>query len=422
VSTHLWHPFADMAAVKDDEMVIVRGRGARVWDADGHEYVDARAGLWYAAVGHGRTEIADAAAAQMRELAAFDTFDRLANRPALELADRVSALAPFPDAAVFFGSGGSDAVDTAAKLARRYWHAVGRPEKLALIGRRHAYHGMHAWGTSLGGIPANVEGLGTLVADVVHVEANSVEELAAAIERLGSERVAAFIGEPVVGAGGVIPPPEGYWTAVAELCREHDVLLIADEVITGFGRLGRWFGCERFGFTPDLLVFAKGISSGYMPLGGVVVGPRVQEPFWRGEGIWFRHGYTYSGHAAACAAGLANLDILERERLVERVADLEALFAEKVHSLAEHPLVGETRAIGLVGAVELAAAELEREPELVERAVALARGHGVLTRSLRGCALHLSPPFIIEPEQIDALVDGLRRALEAIQDRRLAPG
>jgi putrescine---pyruvate transaminase len=169
-------------------------------------------------------------------------------------------------------------------------------------------------------------------------------------------------------------------------------------------------------------VFAKGVSSGYMPLGGVVVGPRVQEPFWRGEGIWFRHGYTYSGHAAACAAGLANLDILERERLVERVADLEALFAERVHSLTEHPLVGETRAIGLVGAVELAAAELEREPELVERAVALARGHGVLTRSLRGCALHLSPPFIIEPEQIDALVEGLRRALEAIQDRRLAVG
>src|SRR5438270_7915682 len=207
---------------------------------------------------------------------------------------------------------------------------------------------MHAWGTSLGDTPANLEGLGPLVADVVHVDATSVEELAAAIERLGAERVAAFIGEPVVGAGGVIPAPDGYWTAVAELCREQDVLLIADEVITGFGRLGRWFGCERFGFTPDLLVFAKGVTSGYMPLGGVIVGPRVQEPFWSGEGISFRHGYTYSGHAAACAAALSNLDILERERLVERVSALEPVFAANVHSLAEHPLVGDTRAIGLV--------------------------------------------------------------------------
>ena len=421
-TTAYWHPFANMAKVAGEELVIVRGRGCELVDREGRTYLDATAALWYCNVGYGRDEIAAAVEHQLRELHAYSTFGSYANEPALTLAERVARLAPFQDGKVFFTSGGSDAVDTAAKLARRYWHAVGRPEKLALIGRRHAYHGMHAWGTSLGGIPANVEGLGTLVADVVHVEANSVEELAAAIERLGPERVAAFIGEPVVGAGGVIPPPEGYWTAVAELCREHDVLLIADEVITGFGRLGRWFGCERFGFTPDLLVFAKGVSSGYMPLGGVIVGPRVQEPFWRGEGTWFRHGYTYSGHAAACAAGLANLDILERERLVERVAELEALFAEKVHSLAEHPLVGETRAIGLVGAVELAAAELEREPELVERAVALARGHGVLTRSLRGRALHLSPPFIIEPEQIDALVDGLRQALEAIQDRRLAPG
>ncbi len=421
-TTAYWHPFANMAKVAGEELVIVRGRGCELVDREGRTYLDATAALWYCNIGYGRDEIAAAVERQLRELHAYSTFGAYANEPALTLAERLARLAPFEDGKVFFTSGGSDAVDTAAKLARRYWHSIGRPEKLALIGRRHAYHGMHAWGTSLGGIPANVEGLGTLVADVAHVEANSVEELAAAIEQLGPEHVAAFIGEPVLGAGGVIPPPEGYWTAVAELCQEHDVLLIADEVITGFGRLGRWFGCERFGFTPDLLVFAKGVTSGYMPLGGVVVGPRVQEPFWRGEGIWFRHGYTYSGHAAACAAGLANLDILERERLVERVAELEAVFAEKVHSLAEHPLVGETRAIGLVGAVELEAAELEREPELVERAVALAREHGVLTRSLRGSALHLSPPFIIEPEQIDGLVDGLRRALDSIQERRLAAG
>jgi adenosylmethionine-8-amino-7-oxononanoate aminotransferase/carbon monoxide dehydrogenase subunit G len=414
-TTAFWHPFANMAQVAGDELVIVRGHGCEVVDREGRTYLDATAALWYCNIGYGRAEIASAVERQLRDLFSYSTFGAYANEPALWLADRVARLSPLEDGKVFFTSGGSDAVDTAAKLARRYWHAAGRPEKLTLIGRRHAYHGMHAWGTSLGGIPANLEGLGTLVADVVHVDANSIEELATAIERLGSERVAAFIGEPVVGAGGVIPPPDGYWTAVAELCREHDVLLIADEVITGFGRLGRWFGCERYGFTPDLLVFAKGVTSGYMPLGGVVVGPRVQEPFWSGAGTWFRHGYTYSGHAAACAAALANLDILERERLVERVAELEPLLAEKVHSLGDHPLVGETRAIGLVAAVEIEARALEREPGLVDRVVRLAREQGLLTRSLRGCALHISPPFIIERAQIEALVEGLRRALDVAQ-------
>jgi putrescine---pyruvate transaminase len=414
-TTALWHPFANMAQVAGEELVIVSGQGCEVVDREGRTYLDATAALWYCNVGYGRAEIASAVERQLRELSAYSTFGAYANEPALALAERIVGLSPLRDGKVFFTSGGSDAVDTAAKLARRYWHAVGRPEKLTLIGRRHAYHGMHAWGTSLGGIAANLEGLGTLVADVVHVDASSVDELAAAIERLGPERVAAFIGEPVIGAGGVIPPPDGYWTEVAELCREHDLLVIADEVITGFGRLGRWFGCERYGFTPDLLVFAKGITSGYMPLGGVVVGPRVQKPFWSGEGTWFRHGYTYSGHAAACAAGLANLDILERERLVERVAELAPLLAEKVCSLGDHPFVAETRAVGLTAAVELEAEALEREPGLVERVVALAREQGLLTRSLRGCALHISPPFIIEPGQIEALVDGLRRALDAAQ-------
>jgi putrescine---pyruvate transaminase len=414
-TTALWHPFANMSQVAGEELVIVRGQGCEVVDRDGRTYLDATAALWYCNVGYGRAEIASAVERQLRELSSYSTFGAYANEPALALAERIARLSLLEDGKVFFTSGGSDAVDTAAKLARRYWHAVGRPDKLTLIGRRHAYHGMHAWGTSLGGIPANLEGLGTLVADVVHVDASSVAELAAAIERVGPERVAAFIGEPVVGAGGVIPPAEGYWAAVAEVCREHDVLLIADEVITGFGRLGSWFGCERYGFTPDLLVFAKGITSGYMPLGGVVVGPRVQKPFWSGDGTWFRHGYTYSGHAAACAAGLANLDIVERERLVERVTDLEPLLAEKVHSLRDHPLVGETRAVGLMAAVELEAHALEREPGLVDRVVALAREQGVLTRSLRGSALHISPPFIIETAQIQALVDGLRRALEVAQ-------
>jgi adenosylmethionine-8-amino-7-oxononanoate aminotransferase len=293
---------------------------------------------------------------------------------------------------------------------------------LTLIGRRHAYHGMHAWGTSLGGIPMNLEGFGTLVGDVVHVDADSVDDLADTIERLGPDRVAAFIGEPVIGAGGVLPPPDGYWREVAELCREHDVLLIADEVITGFGRLGHRFGCDRYGFAPDLLVFAKGVTSGYMPLGGVVVGARVQEPFWRGDGAPFRHGYTYSGHAAACAAGLANLEILERERLVDRVAEIEPLLAQRVDALRDEPLVRETRAVGLMAAVELDADALEREPRLLDRVVAGAREHGVLTRSLRGRALHVSPAFVVSPQQLDALVDGLRAALAAARPEEVGSG
>jgi adenosylmethionine-8-amino-7-oxononanoate aminotransferase/carbon monoxide dehydrogenase subunit G len=418
-TTAFWHPFANMAQVAGEEVVIVRGDGSEVVDKEGRTYIDATAALWYCNVGYGRAEIAAAVERQLRQLPAYSTFGAYANEPALALAERMARLSPLEDGKVFFTSGGSDAVDTSAKLARRYWHALGLPEKLTVIGRRHAYHGMHAWGTSLGGIPANVEGLGTLVPDVVHVDAASVDDLAAAIDRVGADRIAAFIGEPVIGAGGVLPPPDGYWPAVAELCREHDVLLIADEVITGFGRLGRWFGCERYGFVPDLLVFAKGITSGYMPLGGVVVGLRVQEPFWSGDGTWFRHGYTYSGHAAACAAGLANLDILEREHLVERVAELEPLLADQVHSLGDHSLVCETRAIGLTAAVEVDAEALDREPALLDRVVALAREHGVLTRSLRGCALHISPPFVIAPGQIEAMVDALRRALDDARDEEV---
>jgi putrescine---pyruvate transaminase len=407
-----WHPFANMADVIGHEVVIARAHGCEVFDVDGRRYLDATASLWYCNVGYGRDEIAAAVEHQLRELPAYSTFGIYANEPANALAARIAALAPLEDGKVFLTSGGSDAVDTAAKLARRYWNAVGRPDKRIVVGRRHAYHGMHAFGTSLSGIPANIEGLGELVTDVAHVDALDPEALAEAIERLGAERVAAFIGEPVLGAGGVIPPPAGYWQRVAEICAANDVLLVADEVITGYGRLGHWFGCERYGFTPDMIVFAKGVTSGYMPLGGVVVGARVAEPFWSGEGIMFRHGYTYSGHAAACAAGLANLDLIEHERLIERVLELEPVFAEKVGALAAHPLVAEVRTVGLLGGVELRPDAVEAEPSLVDRAVALAREHGVLTRSLRGCALQLSPSFTIEPAEIDEIVDSLRRALD----------
>jgi putrescine---pyruvate transaminase len=412
--TRLWHPFADMAVVKNAEVVIERGDGAVVWDEQGREYIDARGGLWYCAAGHGRGEIADAAADQMRRLAAYDTFERLANRPALDLADRVSELSPLDDAAVFFTSGGSEAVDTAAKLARRYWHALGRPEKQLIVHRRHAYHGMNAYGTSLAGIPSNREGFGRLIPDVAVVSDEDPAELAALLEER-ADQVAAFIGEPVIGAGGILHPQPGYWDAVQDLCRRHDVLLIADEVITGFGRLGRWFGSERLGIAPDLITCAKAITSGYLPLGAVIASARVQEPFFSSPGTMFRHGFTYSGHPTACAAAIANLDLMQRERLVERVAELEPVLAEAVAPLTGAPLVSEVRAgLGLLAAIEIDPAVRAADPGIVDRIVHACRDQGVLTRGLAGRALQISPPYVITRAQLDSMAAGMAAAIGAV--------
>ena len=415
MSSLLWHPFADMATVKDDELVLVRGRGARVWDEAGREYVDAKAGLWYSAIGHGRAEIGDAAAAQMRQLEAYDTFAGTANRPALELAERVSGLAPMEGAAVFFTTGGSDAVDTAGKLALRYWSAVGSPDKRIIVHRERSYHGMNAYGTSLAGIPGNLEGFGTLVPETEGVNENDTD----ALEQLFSdhgELIAAFIGEPVIGAGGIFHPTAGYWDRVQELCRRHDVLLIADEVICGFGRLGTWFGCHRFGITPDLVTCAKGLTSGYLPLGAVIASPRLQEPFWTTPGAaLFRHGYTYSGHPSVCAAGLANLDVLEREGLVERVSRLEQVLDAAMRPLAELSQVSEVRSgVGLLAAVEIAADVRAGEPGVVDRIVKGCRERGVLTRGLAGHSLQVSPAFVIDEAEIGRIAEVFAETLSGV--------
>jgi putrescine aminotransferase len=414
---YFWHGFVNMADINsDDELVIVRGEGCEVFDRDGRGYLDATAALWFCNIGYGRQAIVEAVEQQMRKLPSYSTFGLYANEPAEELSERISQLAPLPDSKVFLTCNGSDAIDTAAKMVRRYWHEVGKPDKQIIVGRDFAYHGMDAFGTSLAGISANAQGYGQLVPSVAQVPYDSVEALSEAFESLGPENVAAFIGEPVVGAGGVYPPPEGYWPEVAELCRENDVLLIADEVVTAFGRLGRWFGCERYAFEPDLLVFAKGVTSGYIPLGGVVVGLRVQEPFWSGDGVAFKHGYTYSGHATACAAALANLAIVEDEGLVGRVSDFESEWNKTISSLAEHPLVQEVRIVGLLGAAELSGEEIEARPNLVEEVVASARTEGILTRSLGGTAIHLSPPFVVTKEQANTLAAGLSRAIDAASE------
>ncbi|HWH65889.1 MAG TPA: aminotransferase class III-fold pyridoxal phosphate-dependent enzyme, partial [Gaiellales bacterium] len=321
----------------------------------------------------------------------------------------------FADGAVFFTSGGSDAVDTAGKLALRYWHALGKPDKRTIVHRERSYHGMNAYGTSLAGIAANREGIGALIPDTASVGSDDTD----ALERLFADRgdqIAAFIGEPVIGAGGIYVPAAGYWQRVQELCAAHDVLLIADEVICGFGRLGTWFGCHRFGIQPDMITCAKGITSGYLPLGAVIASPRLQEPFWTTPGAaLFRHGYTYSGHPSVCAAGLANLDVLEREGLLERVSRLEQVLDAAMQPLAELPLVSEVRSgVGLLAAVEIAPDARAAEPGIADRIVKGCRERGVLTRGLAGHSLQVSPAFVSDEAEIGRIAEVFAETLSGV--------
>ncbi len=412
-----WHGFADMHVIKDREIVIASGDGAVITDTNGKAYIDATAALWFCNAGYGRRQIADAVADQLTRMHAYSSFGAYTTDTTLQLADRLTALSPIPNAVVFLASGGSDAIDTAGKLARRYWDVVGKPNKTLLVSREHAYHGMHAMGTSLGGMPIMQAGYGgePFINEVVHVPALDVEAVARLFEQRRDE-IAAFIGEPVIGAGGVIPPTESYWRDITALCKRYDILLIADEVITGFGRTGRMWGSERFGIEPDMIAFAKGVTSGYMPLGGLLVGERVRAPFWDDPipGAVFRHGYTYSGHSGAAAAALANLDIIEHEDLVGRVRDLEPKLDASVRRLQDARLVGEIRTVGLTAAVAIKPEILEREPTTPDKVVAAALRHGVASRVLRGHAIHISPPFVISEAQVDAMVDGIGNALEDV--------
>jgi len=398
-----------MGSARFSELVIDRGQDVWVWDATGRRYLDATASLWYANVGHGRPEIAEAIAQQVTRLEAYSAFGDLSNEPARMLADQLAALAPMPDARVFLGSGGGDGIDTAAKLARRYWHESGHPERDRLIVRANAYHGTHGYGTSLAGISANRVSWGPLLPEVSVIEWDSLDALRDEIDRVGVDRVAAIFLEPVIGAGGVYPPPRGYIEGVAALCRETGMLLVCDAVICGFGRLGTWFGIERWGIEPDLIVFAKGVSSGYLPLGGVVASGRVADPFWKAPGgPVFRHGTTWAAHPVCCAAALANLRVLRRDQLLERGRDLEnALFAA-MSRLADHDLVVEVRG----GCGLLAAAELRPEASPVALTMA-ARKHGVLLRAL-GSAVAVSPPLTVTTDHFELITDAVFAALDEL--------
>lgn len=417
--TKLWHPFANMADVCHSETTIDRGEGVWVWDTNGNRYLDATAGLWYCSIGHGRADIAEVAARQMKRLAAYSTFGDFSNDPARTLAEMVSAISPIKESVVFFTSGGSESVETAAKLVRRYWTAVGKPERRILVTRGNSYHGMAGFGTSLAGITANATGYGELLPGVICVPPDDPRALErVCIDHKGE--VAGFFGEPVRGAGGVYPPIPGYLTDVQRICKENDVLLVGDEVVTGFGRLGTWFGGDRFEFVPDIITGAKGITSGYLPLGVVICGRRVWEPFWEGTAGMFRHGYTYSGHATACAVGVANLEVIEREKLLNRVREAEAVLSTEMKRISEHPLVKEVRCVGLLAAFELSAEALTENPNAANDLVIEARRQGVISRALLGHSLQISPAFIITKDELRFMTDAFLAALNHLKQEPVA--
>jgi adenosylmethionine-8-amino-7-oxononanoate aminotransferase len=408
-----WHPFAEMSKVQHAPFIIDRGEGIYVYDESGRRYLDAAASLWYMNVGYGRTEIIDAMAEQARKVPAFHAFIDYATRPPIDLADRIASVAPVPGSKVFFGSGGSDAVETAAKLTRRYFNAIGQPERTVFISREWAYHGMHPYGTTLGGMEPNRAGYsGEMVADVVIVPFDDTEAVEKAIDHAGAERIAGIFVEPVIGAGGVRPVEEGYFGKVHELVRSAGGLYISDEVITGFGRVGDWFAANRYGLQPDLVTFAKGVTCGYAPLGGLIASPQIAAPFFETPGLMFRHGYTYSGHATACAAGLVVMDILVREGLIERAAALEEELYQALLPLEELPVVDYVRrGVGALAAVQLSVGDDETLPY---RAAAACREAGVLTRAVGGGGLQVSPPFIMTPDDVAEMAALFRLGLEGM--------
>jgi putrescine aminotransferase len=433
-SRHHLHPFTDHKALAAiGSRIITKADGCWLWDSDGNRILDGMAGLWCVNIGYGRDELAEAAARQMRELPYYNTFFQSATPACIELAAKLADIAPPGLERVFFANSGSEANDTAAKLVRYFWNLQGKPEKKTIISRDYAYHGVTMAAASLSGLTPMHPQSDLPLPGFEHVQAPywygeggdltpeafgklAAKALEERIVQLGPDNVAAFIGEPIQGAGGVIIPPDGYWQEVQAICKRHDVLLIADEVICGFGRTGRWWGSETFGIMPDIMTMAKGLSSGYLPISAVMVGERVGEALSTSGEEWV-HGYTYSGHPVAAAVALENIRIMEEEGLAERASgSVGDAFAAMLESLADHPLVGEARSVGLIGAIELVMDKTARETFPENREVGLTcRNHciknGLVMRAVRDIMV-LSPPLIISEAEIDEIGARAKKALD----------
>jgi len=436
IGAHL-HPYTNLSLHRDiGPMVIARGEGIYVWDDQGNRYIEGLAGLFCASLGFSKARLADAADRQMRTLPFYHAFGGKATEPSVRLAERLLALAPVPMSKVFFANSGSEANDTAMKLAWYYNNALGRPRKKKIISRIRGYHGVTIAAASLTGLPNNHREFDLPIAGVLHTDCphhyrygrpgetpeDFARRCADSLERLivdeGPETVAAFIAEPVMASGGMIVPPPTYYELVQQVLRKYDILFIVDEVICGFGRTGNMFGSETFGLQPDMMTMAKQLSSGYLPISALMVNEKIYQAMLdqsRTIGT-FAHGFTYSGHPVCAAVALETLKIYEEERIVERVRGIAPQFQRRLAQLGEHPLVGEARGIGLIGAVELVADRATRAPFPPAAGVAAYAGqralsHGVITRAL-GDAVNLCPPLIIEERQIDELFDGIGRALD----------
>ena len=398
------HPFAK--PTQTDFVTIVRGEGATVFDDTGRAYVDALASLWYCNIGHGRGDVVDAVADQMRRLEAFHTFERFTNEPAEALCEALAHIAPFPSTRVFLTSSGSEAVDSALKIARFTHAAAGDRDRTIVISRRPSYHGVTYGGLAATGLPLNQQDFGPMLPDVVQVAHDDLEETARVFDREGP-RIAAVIAEPVVGAGGVYPPAPGYLAGLRRLCDDNGALLIFDEVVCGFGRLGSWWGAQHYDVIPDLVTFAKGVTSGYQPLGGVLLSRRVVDILESDPELVLRHGHTYSGHPAACAAGIAVLQILETEDLFARAGAIGKRLSDGLATLAGHPSVTDVRGDGAVWAVGLAPGILAPavRDEMLRR--------GVIPRPIGMDTIAFCPPLVISDDDVDRCVAVLAEALDA---------
>lgn len=435
-NAHHLHPFTDHKDLRGaGARMITHANGPFIYDSEGKELLDGMAGLWCVNVGYGRNELAEAAYSQMKELPYYNSFFRCSTPTPVLLAKKLAEIAPKHINQVFYGSSGSESNDTALRLVRHYWVLEGKPQKNRIISREMAYHGSTVAGSSLGGMSGMHEQLGGAVPNIVHVMMPYAYELAEpgesdhdfglraakavedAILEAGPDNVAAFIGEPIQGAGGVKIPPASYWPEVQRICRKYDVLLMLDEVITGYGRTGEWFAAQSMGIEPDMITTAKALTSGYQPLSALLVGDRIASTLVE-KGGEFNHGYTYSGHPVCCAVALKNLEIIEQEGLIERVrTDTGPYFAQMLKErVSGHPLVGEVRSFGLMGAIEIVRDKATRERfEPVGSAAVVVRDHaianGMMMRAT-GDSMILSPPLIWTRETIDMAGERIVKALD----------
>lgn len=437
---HVLHGLTQLNAHRVQGPIIwERGEGIYLYDVDGNQYIDSAAGMWNVNIGHGRKELAEISAEQMSKLEYASTFGSASNRPSIELAAKVASLLPGDLNTVFFAGGGSEANDSAFKLARLYWHQLGRSSKRIILGRNMGYHGLTLATTQATGIKRYWDMLDVHDGGFTHVSApymyrdangrseeqfvnDLMDELEAKIASVGAENIAAMIAEPIMGTGGVIVPPDSYFPRLREILKANDILLIADEVITGFGRTGTWFGVQQWDLQPDLMTMAKGISSGYLPLAAVALSDEVRGPLYDDPNLWLMHGFTYSGHPVACAVAVRNLEIMEREELIPNSAKVGAYFKHQLEAFAaDKPAIGEVRGRGLMLAIELVAPNAVRGADtpladrLAPRISRAALAHGLVVRAMPGSdVLTFSPPLNITEAETDEIIARLDAAMRDV--------